>query len=334
MHVSNCENKAQNEWLGEKPSRLHDAALWAATRTAAMLQNVSGNRCQEGFAILMYHRVAENPSGVARPTFNVTPQQLRRQLAGLLDRGFECWSLNRLIAAHNAKRPMPSNVFAVTFDDGYENNYTGAWPVLRELNVPATIFLATKYLDTDQPFPFDDWPAKGSSRVPPSSWRPLSTQQCEEILAEGLIEFGAHTHRHERFVGRVDEFCRDMELCLGVLLDRFGIECPSFTFPYGDMSPELVDSAERLGVTCSLSTRPERVLPECSPYEWGRFWVDSGDSPTALAAKLSGWYSAVHSVGKRLSSPLAKVARIRRPHPLPLVASHQVPCVEALSADR
>ena len=61
---------------------------------------------------------------------------------------------------------IPSNVFAVTFDDGYENNYLNALPILRELNVPATIFVATKYLDTDRPFPFDDWSAAGKSGVP------------------------------------------------------------------------------------------------------------------------------------------------------------------------
>ena len=54
-------------------------------------------------------------------------------------------------------------MFAITFDDGFENNYVNAWPVLKELNLPATIFVATKYLDSDVPFPFDDWSAAGSS---------------------------------------------------------------------------------------------------------------------------------------------------------------------------
>src|SRR3954465_623804 len=125
------------EWLSKPPSRVRAAAMWTAAKIAAGLQNLRGNCCAEGFGILMYHRVAENVRGVATPTWNVTPKQMRRQLVGLLARGFESWPLSKLVAAHLESRPIPANVFAVTFDDGYENNYQNAWPILRELNVAA-----------------------------------------------------------------------------------------------------------------------------------------------------------------------------------------------------
>ena len=278
-------------------------------KIAAGLQNLRGNLCADGFGILMYHRVADHVPGVESPSSNVTPAQLRRQLAGLLSRGFECWPLSKLAAAHAASQTIPSYVFAVTFDDGYENNYTNALPVLRELNVPATIFLATKYLDTDRPFPFDDWSARnGADRLPPVAWRPLSARQCDELSASGLIEFGAHTHSHQKFVGRTADFRRDLAVCLDVLRDRFSVNRPTFAFPYGEFDAELVDVARKFDLACAVTSRHRRIQLGDDMFQWGRFHVSQNDTPGMLAAKLSGWYPMLATAGRPLARSLASLA--------------------------
>lgn len=314
MTNDSSENPTAGEWFNPPTPLLNKAALVAAAKLAAGVQNLSGNRCAEGFGILMYHRVAERIPGIEKPSINVTPARFRRQLAGLLARGFEAWPLSKLVTAQRESRQIPGTAFAVTFDDGFENNYSLAWPILRELNVPATIFLATKYLDCEQPFPFDAWNAAGTSHVARDAWRPLATRQCDEMLADGLIELGAHTHSHERFLGRREEFDRDLRLCLDVLRDRFGLDRPTFAFPYGDMSPELVDVARQLGVTCCASTIPRRVAAGENVYELGRFYVGESDTPSMLAAKLSGWYPALVVGVEKLMQPLSAAVRGPR-HP-------------------
>ena len=203
---------------------------------------------------------------------------------------------------------IPSNVFAITFDDGFENNYVNAWPVLKELNLQATIFVATQFLDSDVPFPFDDWSAAGSTQGAKCGWRPMSTRQCEELVADGLITLGAHTHSHEKFLGRVGDFRRDMRTCLDVLRERFGIEHPTFAFPYGYKSPELVEAAKQVGVSCCLSTRARRVLPGESEFEWGRIWTESHDTPATLAARMY-WYPRVANAGKSLVTAMTMLER-------------------------
>src|SRR5262249_14325564 len=103
-----------------------------------------------GMGILMYHRVAPLPDGkgVRAPTWNVTPSRLREQLSGLLDRGYRPWPLRQALAHSRQGLPLPSTAFVVTFDDGYESVYRHAWPILRALRIPATVFLATAYLDS------------------------------------------------------------------------------------------------------------------------------------------------------------------------------------------
>ena len=310
MIAKTPHQQPKSEWFLDPPSRAYKAATWSIGKVAAGLQNLRGNCCAEGFGILMYHRVAENSKGVAAPTLNVTPQQFRNQLAGLLGRGFESWPLSKLVAAHLESRPVPANVFAVTYDDGYENNYVNALPILRELNVVATVFVTTKYLDSNQPFPFDAWSGAGSERTDPSAWRPLSTEQCREMLASGVIELGAHTHTHRRWLGREAEFVRDMRPCLDYMRNRLGVTCPTFAFPFGEFNARLVNAARQLDISCAVTVRQHRVHRDDDVFQWGRFHVGQSDTPAMLAAKLSGWHSILLSATKKLMRPLPTVVQL------------------------
>jgi peptidoglycan/xylan/chitin deacetylase (PgdA/CDA1 family) len=309
---SDCEPSPSHARGQGQQSYWRDAAVWASGRVGGVLQELRGNRCTHGFGVLMYHRIAELPSGIAPPTINVTPQRLRQQLSGLLSRGFKPCPLTELVEAHRNGTAIPSNLFAVTFDDGYENNFTAAWPILRELNIPATIFLASQYLDSGKPFPFEEWSAAGSRAVAMAAWRPLSTSQCRELLSSGLVALGAHTHSHERFLGRPAAFRSDLATCLAVLRDRLGLDRPMFAFPFGDFDAELVRVASQLNVLGCMTTRHRRVNPGDDSFVFGRFNVECSDTAAVLAAKLSGWRSSVAAVGERLVRPLASLARRRQ----------------------
>ncbi|REK18889.1 MAG: polysaccharide deacetylase family protein [Planctomycetota bacterium] len=288
-------------------SPLREAAGWATVRVAAGLNACCGHRRDCGFGILMYHRVTDHPKGADTPTNNVTPQRLRQQLTGLLDRGFRPWTLDALLDACRDGRPIPPQTFAVTFDDGFENNLTDALPVLQDLDVPATIFLVTGFLDSRVPMPSDNWADAGSTAVPESSWRTLTTAQCDELLASGVIQLGAHTHTHELFRGRADAFYEDLAESVDVMDRKFGIANPTFAFPFGITSPELVDAARRAGVRCALTTRPDCVQPSEDPFHWGRFGATQQDTPTTLAAKLGGWYSPLARTLRALQRPLVSI---------------------------
>jgi peptidoglycan/xylan/chitin deacetylase (PgdA/CDA1 family) len=272
---------------------LRGVKTWAAGRTAVSLHAVLGDRPRDGFAALAYHRVAELSEGVAAPTWNVTPRQLRAQLEGLLSRGFVAWPLSKVLEACRETRPIPNDVLVVTFDDGYENNFLHALPILRELRVPATVFLATAFLDSDRPFPFDDWSAAGSASVPACCWRPLATDQCRQLLASGWVELGTHTHTHQRFAGDRHAFQRDLKASLDVLCDRFGASRPALAFPFGLANRELIDAAKETVVSCAFSTLPERNCGTADPFCWGRVSVAASDSASVLAAKLTGWYTVI-----------------------------------------
>ncbi|WP_345682170.1 polysaccharide deacetylase family protein [Novipirellula caenicola] len=269
-------------------------------RTPLALSIAAGGRSRgaDAFGILMYHRVTDAVRGYPFPTLNVTPQRFRSQLQGLLDRGHQAWPLRRALDAHTAGEAIPRNVFVVTFDDGYANNFTQAFPILRELGIPATIFIATAYLDTNEPFPFEDWTPAGLDGVPADSWRPLTTDECHAMLDSGIIELGAHTHTHTPYRHQPDPFREDLEKSMRILCERFGYHDLTFAFPFGKRhhglaGPTMYPAARQAGVLCALTTENELVCPDSNPYDWGRFTVCQGDTGATISAKLNGWYSFI-----------------------------------------
>jgi peptidoglycan/xylan/chitin deacetylase (PgdA/CDA1 family) len=254
----------------------------------------------------MYHRIAEQLSGISVPTWNVTPKRFEEQLSGLVASGFRAIALRDLLEAVQRRESVPHRTFVVTFDDGYENVYLEAWPILKRLQIPATVFLATSYLDSDAPFPFDDWQEAGATNVPRTTWRPLRTEQCLEMSESGLIELGAHTHTHADFRREPVAFEEDLRACMAVLQDRFSVAEPTFAFPFGKSSGELIDTARRLGVLCALTAEPQLVQGESDRYSWGRFEATQADTAMTLAACLDGRYEMLRQwrpdrVMKRIS---------------------------------
>jgi peptidoglycan/xylan/chitin deacetylase (PgdA/CDA1 family) len=244
--------------------------------------------------ILAYHRIADPVPGVAPPTWNVTPARFRAQLEGLLARGFRPVPLRTLLVP----APAPAHRFAITFDDGYENVFTAALPILRALSIPATVFVVTGQLGSQSPFPFDDWPAAGSA--PATAWRPMSVAQCAAIAADPLFEIGAHTHAHEDFRGRPDALAEDLRTCLGFLADRLSVRQPPFAFPYGSADAALTAVARQAGVSSALTMAEHRIRAGSDPFGWERFLVTGADTAATLAGCLDGWQDTLRRYRPRL----------------------------------
>jgi glycosyltransferase involved in cell wall biosynthesis/peptidoglycan/xylan/chitin deacetylase (PgdA/CDA1 family) len=286
--------------------RLRAIAQRAAAAVATPMHAAFGSRSRNAFSILMYHRIAPNVSGVPSPTWNVTPEKFRRQMWELLSRGYQPWPLRKLVEYSTKGLPIPPGTFALTFDDGYECVYTNAWPILKELQIPATVFIVTGLLDADGPLPCEDWTVGGSDLVPASAWRPLSKEQCQAISADGLVDLGVHTHWHEDYRHRPEAFRRDMAQSLRTMREMFGKEDVPFAFPYGYAGPELAAVARQSGIICALTTEKKPIEPRTDPFCWGRLNAEQYDSGAGLAAKMSGWYGAIYGCFQAVAHPLRR----------------------------
>lgn len=79
---------------------------------------------------------------------------------------------------------LPKNSILITFDDGYKNNYTNAFPILKKYGIKATIFLNTRYVGKDPYY--------------------LNWSEIKEMYESGLIDFQMHTHSHFPTIRKIE----------------------------------------------------------------------------------------------------------------------------------
>ncbi len=196
--------------------------------------------------ILLFHGVVPD-SYTDLPRKHITESRFREVL-DTLDDVFACKDID----IDN----LPTGT-AITFDDGYWNNYEIAWPILKEYGFPWTIFLTTGFIGTDRVIwtdklralladPPDDvydiisrW-HKGYSELPDFDSDPMlskfmSWPQVEIMNADPMVDFGAHTVNHVSCGQVPDDVCETEIWDSLVKLHKEGLltDPPLFAFPEG-----------------------------------------------------------------------------------------------------
>lgn len=118
--------------------------------------------------VLMYHAVSDDTWGI-RELF-VSPSEMEKQLQYLNDNGFTTIFFSDLPDVSNISKPV-----ILTFDDGYRDNYTELFPLLKKYNCKATIFVIAGSIASDHHMDY---------------------AQIQEMVKSGLVEIGSHTMTH------------------------------------------------------------------------------------------------------------------------------------------
>lgn len=230
---------------------LKNYGIRLAGRVAVGLHRTLGSRAGGRLGILTYHRVSPHVPGLPAPLCNVTPQRFREHLETLLTAGFVFRPLTEVLEMR-ARGEVPSpNSLVLTFDDGFAGVFEHAWPIMRTLGVPGTIFVSTAFLDEETAFPFDSWGLAFEHLAPPDSFRPLTTWQCREMLRSGVVDIGCHTHTHADFRGQPEAFRADLQRSVEVVRELFDRKIVTFAYPFG--SPRLGFAGDDLVAAAKLT---------------------------------------------------------------------------------
>jgi peptidoglycan/xylan/chitin deacetylase (PgdA/CDA1 family) len=240
-----------------------------------------------GLPILTYHSFDDSGSVIS-----TSPATFEMQMKYLAQSGYQSLSLSEATVYIREKKPIPEKAFVMTFDDGYQNNYTQAFPIMQEVGFKGTIFLISAYCEKS-------WSGDESSLEA----RPmLSWSEVKEVHRYG-IEFGAHTSTHpdltripiEQAEGEIRESRMEIQ-------DRLGADGETFAYTYGSFNANVKELVKR-EFHAACSTRLGRNEPGDDPYSLKRidmFYLSNFALFTKLATRKLAWYLRLRQVPRDL----------------------------------
>lgn len=211
-----------------------------------------GARLRPRAVVLLYHRVGEpavDPFGQA-----VSPATFASHLEMLRNR-YTVLPLPDLLAR------FPDGAVAVTFDDGYADNLTAAWPVAARLGVPLTVFVTVQPVLDEKPFDWDEREDQG---------RPLTVAELRELAALPGVGIGAHTMTHPRLATlSAGEQRRELAEGRARLAELIGRRVDLLAYPFGkpgDLAPETPHLAAEAGYRAAFLSQAGRIVPSSPRY--------------------------------------------------------------------
>ncbi len=247
-----------------------------AVKLALLGPATAARTTEPGLFVLIYHRVgAEMGQEMDLPeaTFRRQAEWLARSATVVpLSRGVE-----RLAAGD-----MDRDLVAITFDDGYREVYRRARPILADLGLPATVFLATGFIEGQAPAPIR-LGASGRGEPP----EPLTWDQVGEMRAGGLMEVGSHTHTHRPLdslsAAEAEDEC---ERANDILAARVGTAPEIFAYPGAVAGNEDVVARHYRWAVAGLGTK--NVPGRAPAHQLSRTPVRASDGMFFFRRRLAG----------------------------------------------
>ncbi|MCB1785805.1 MAG: polysaccharide deacetylase family protein [Chromatiaceae bacterium] len=226
----------------------------------------------------MYHQVGEfAPMSSHRSTY-CHVKRFRAQMAWLHALRFHVLRMDEVLAALRGERPIPPRAVALTFDDGYENFYEYAYPVLRRYGFPAMVYLISERIG--QP---SEWFAADGRDTPP-----LMSAERVRTLRRAGIDFGSHGARHLK-LAEVDPATANTDIVesraqLEALLDE---DVRHFCYPYGSHNAATVQMVREAGYATAVSCQRGAATPAFDALALPRKAISYGDNLAGFFWKLS-----------------------------------------------
>ena len=216
----------------------------------------------EGYRVpvLLYHAVSDNIWGTEK--YFVSPKQLDEQLAWLVEEGYEPIWFSDLADIESYEKPV-----ILTFDDGYEDNYTTVLPLLQKYGVKATVFVITGY-------------SLGGNEYY------LTPEHITELSRSGLVEIQSNTVSHASFTSiSAEERENELRQSKEDITKLTGKEPYVLAYPNGARNSE-TDEAVKAFYRFAVTTEPFEYVTGANECTIGRYFVLRGSSVEQLKALL------------------------------------------------
>jgi peptidoglycan/xylan/chitin deacetylase (PgdA/CDA1 family) len=253
---------------GSMPSSRGVARPHSSVRRSSSARPATGRPGTEPVPILMYHVINPPPAGAPFPGLYVAPSEFAAQMQALANAGFhaitmdQMWSYRQHGAALPAGKPI-----VVSFDNGYQSQYTNALPVLRRLG-----WVGDENLQL--------------TGLPPSQGG-LSETQVKGLISAGW-ELDTQGFSHADLIALdATQLAYQVATARSVIQHRYGVPANWFCYPSGHYDATVVAAVQAAGYTGSTTVVPGWAGPRSDPYRLPRLRVLGGTSPASLLSELA-----------------------------------------------
>jgi len=228
--------------------------------------------------ILMYHRV-----NIIQKELCVTEENFKRQLAYLKKKNYNIISLDLAVNMIRTGEIKKKSI-VLTFDDGYEDFYTNAWPLLKQYGYSSIAYIVPGYIESSRVFPWDK--DLGESRL-------MNWSQIIALNQFGLVSFGSHSQNHYD-LDKLDCKCVEYELGRSkqIIEEKLGKEIKHFSYPrgiYTQLHKRIVQDMYDTGVLIFDGDPLTNTLSTDSLMRLKRIPVQRSDGYLLFVARIKGW---------------------------------------------
>lgn len=188
--------------------------------------------------ILVYHYVENvtDERDTLRQSMATRPNFFEGQLQYLKNNGYTVVSLDDLYQSLNDQQRLPEKSVSLTFDDGYRDFYTDAYPLLKKYQIKAINYIIVNHI--------------GRSGN-------LTEEMIKEMLGSGLVTIGCHTLDHDYLPkDSLSQARKQIVECKKQLEERFGVKINHFAYPGGYYNSAVVQMVKEAGFQTAVATVP------------------------------------------------------------------------------
>ena len=198
----------------------------------------------EGFPVLEYHRVTNNPEFVDT-VYNVPPDEFSAQLDYLQQNGYTTITLQDFMRVVHGKGNLPDKPIILTFDDGYADNYSEMLPILESHGMTAVVYVVSNFLD------FPGY---------------MTLEQARDLQRRG-IEVGSHTANHLTLTELNQEKLEEEIGVSKTFLEWKDFQTIySFSYPNGKYNHDMTKILEREKYLTAVTGEPGLNTTKTNPY--------------------------------------------------------------------
>ena len=214
-----------------------------------------------GVPVLYYHSIDPSESNEVI----LSPQKLKAQLQYIKDSGYTTLTMTELNDYISKHTPIPEKSIVITFDDGYKDNYTNAFPILKELDMKATIFVITSVIDDGYY---------------------LSKNEIKELSDYG-IDIQSHTVKHLHLnTLSYEEQLQELKSSKETLEAITNKPVISVAYPFGDHNENTLKAAKASGYNLGFLTDKGLAKPTSQSISLNRIYVSSAYSMDTFKERL------------------------------------------------